>query len=156
MARVEFRDEEVRKLLGGLRKLGGDLDRIVLRFGHHVAGEAKKHAPVDTGRLRASILPQLVDKGTVAVGTNVRYAPYVELGHKAEILPVRAKALRFYLRGVGWLFRKRVVQGRSGKSAQWIREGDTIKKPFLAPAFEWAKENILAFLLQRLREVVSK
>lgn len=42
---------------------------------------AKKACPVDTGRLRSSIT-HLVDAGenAVFIGTNVEYAPYVELG----------------------------------------------------------------------------
>lgn len=40
---------------------------------------AKALCPVDTGRLRNSITHQ-VDGKTLMVGTNVEYAPYVELG----------------------------------------------------------------------------
>lgn len=42
---------------------------------------AAKKCPVDTGNLRASIAHE-VDAGdnTVYIGTNVEYAPYVELG----------------------------------------------------------------------------
>ena len=40
---------------------------------------AKKICPVDTGNLRNSITHQN-DKDTVYIGTNVEYAPYVELG----------------------------------------------------------------------------
>ena len=42
---------------------------------------AKQLCPVDTGRLRNSITHVQVDHDTEAVGTNVDYAPYVELGH---------------------------------------------------------------------------
>lgn len=44
-------------------------------------GYAKRACPVDTGRLRNSIT-HIVDEGTrhVVIGTNVEYAPYVELG----------------------------------------------------------------------------
>lgn len=42
---------------------------------------AKKLCPVDTGRLRNSITHQQFDEKTEVVGTNVEYAPYVELGH---------------------------------------------------------------------------
>lgn len=41
---------------------------------------AKELCPVDTGNLRNSITHQPVDAETMAVGTNVHYAPYVELG----------------------------------------------------------------------------
>lgn len=40
---------------------------------------AKEICPVDTGRLRASI-SHAVDGDTVVIGTNVEYAPAVELG----------------------------------------------------------------------------
>lgn len=42
---------------------------------------AKKLCPVDTGRLRNSITHQQYDENTEAIGSNVEYAPYVELGH---------------------------------------------------------------------------
>lgn len=42
---------------------------------------AKKICPVDTGRLRNSITHQRYDENTEVVGTNVEYAPFVELGH---------------------------------------------------------------------------
>jgi len=42
---------------------------------------AALNAPVDTGRLRNSITYKIViDEEAVYVGTNVEYAPYVELG----------------------------------------------------------------------------
>lgn len=41
---------------------------------------AKQLCPVDTGRLRNSITHQQMDENTEVIGTNVEYAPYVELG----------------------------------------------------------------------------
>lgn len=48
-------------------------------------GYAKRACPVDTGRLRNSIT-HIVDEGTrhVIIGTNVEYAPYVELGTRHQ------------------------------------------------------------------------
>lgn len=43
-------------------------------------GYAKRLCPVDTGRLRNSITHALMGNDSVAIGTNVEYAPYVELG----------------------------------------------------------------------------
>ena len=48
-------------------------------IGMAAEGYAKRLAPVDTGRLRNSI-SHTVDDDTAIVGTNVEYAPYVELG----------------------------------------------------------------------------
>jgi len=42
-------------------------------------GYAKSACPVDTGRLRNSISFEADDR-KVSVGTNVEYAPYIELG----------------------------------------------------------------------------
>lgn len=122
-----------------------NVSRHLLRFAHIVAAEAKKHTPVDTGRLRASISANLKSSNEAVVGTNVNYAKFVELGHKAEILPVRAKALRFYIRGSGWVFAKRVVQGVRGKSASWEKEGGRIKKPFLKPALDFARKKAVDY-----------
>lgn len=43
---------------------------------------AKRLCPVDTGNLRNSITHQQFDENTEIIGTNVEYAPYVELGHR--------------------------------------------------------------------------
>lgn len=48
-------------------------------------GYAKRACPVDTGRLRSSITHIVDEDGKCAViGTNVEYAPYVELGTRHQ------------------------------------------------------------------------
>lgn len=49
------------------------------RIGLEAEGYAKDLCPVDTGNLRNSI-SHLVDEDSAYIGTNVEYAPYVELG----------------------------------------------------------------------------
>ncbi|WP_368490840.1 HK97 gp10 family phage protein [Clostridium sp. BJN0013] len=46
--------------------------------------EIKHFVPVDTGRLRASINTQLIDENTAEVGTNVKYAKWVNDGHMLD------------------------------------------------------------------------
>ena len=46
-------------------------------------GHAKKETPVDTGRLRNSI-NHATDDDAAYIGTNVEYAPYVELGARGR------------------------------------------------------------------------
>ena len=46
-------------------------------------GHAKKITPVDTGRLRNSI-SHTTDDEAAYIGTNVEYAPYVELGARGR------------------------------------------------------------------------
>lgn len=44
----------------------------------------QRNGSIQTGTLVGSITHQPVDKYTEAVGTDVKYAPYVELGHHQE------------------------------------------------------------------------
>lgn len=55
--------------------------RALEKCGLTAEGYAKKLAPVDTGNLRNSITHKVdPDEPSVYIGTNVEYAPYVELG----------------------------------------------------------------------------
>lgn len=55
--------------------------RALERCGSQAEGYAKDLAPVDTGRLRNSISHEVDDaEKAVYIGTNVKYALYVELG----------------------------------------------------------------------------
>lgn len=53
--------------------------RGLAAIGMTAEGHAKKETPVDTGRLRNSISHETDDEAAY-IGTNVEYAPYVELG----------------------------------------------------------------------------
>lgn len=107
---------------------------------------------VRTGRLKRSISPsagadsrsryeQQGDASYYYVGTNVSYGAAWEYGAKAcDIVPVKAKALRFEINGQVF-FRKRVH-----KPAQAAR-------PFLAPALQEMRpmiEEQLAAVLKRV------
>lgn len=58
---------------------------------------AQRKAPVDKGRLRASLNARMRSKLIWTVGTNVQYAKWVERGRRGGriIRPKRAKALAF-------------------------------------------------------------
>src|SRR5512139_1604451 len=58
---------------------------------------AKQNAPVDTGRLRASILPEVVSDAEMLlgiVGSNVEYAPYQEFGTGPHAMYPTAKSTK--------------------------------------------------------------
>lgn len=82
--RVVINPEAMHQLLHSpAGPVGKELERRALK----VEGAAKRHAPVDTGRLRASITHRLeVDAlGLMAVvGTNVAYAIYQEFGTRSQ------------------------------------------------------------------------
>ena len=62
-----------------LAALGRAKKRWLEAIGLTAEGHAKKETPVDTGRLRNSI-SHATDDEAAYIGTNVEYAPYVELG----------------------------------------------------------------------------
>ena len=66
------------EILGELEEA---IDRALEAVGLQAETYVKLLTPVDTGLLRNSITHQVGDKA-VYIGTNVEYAPYVEMGHK--------------------------------------------------------------------------
>lgn len=61
----------------------GPAGKELARRSIRVERRAKQLAPVDTGRLRSSVTHELGRNGgelAARIGTNVEYAPYLELG----------------------------------------------------------------------------
>lgn len=82
---VEYDDTAFRKgLAAAMRQLKLRTERDLVALGLRVVNGARLRCPVDTGRLRASIISsglQHDSRGAyVEVGTNVNYAAYVEFG----------------------------------------------------------------------------
>ena len=68
-----------------VRDISQAISTALEEIGLLAEGYAKRKCPVDTGRLRNSITHQ-VDSGgrSVYIGTNVEYAPHVELGTRRQ------------------------------------------------------------------------
>lgn len=60
--------------------------RALTKIGMNIENYAKGYCPKDTGNLQNSITYS-VDGDTVVAGTNVEYAPYIELGTGKEFEP---------------------------------------------------------------------
>ncbi len=75
-------DERVIKALRRTKGGGKARENFLKRTGFAIEKEWKERAPVDVGRYRASISTQLKGDTSVAVGSNVKYAPEVEFGRK--------------------------------------------------------------------------
>ena len=60
------------------------LEQALIAIGMTAETYAKDGCPVDTGRLRNSITHDY-DSRSVAIGTNVEYGKWVELGHHQEV-----------------------------------------------------------------------
>ncbi|SEO71423.1 phage protein, HK97 gp10 family [Halorientalis persicus] len=72
------------------------VDAGVQKTAFQMEGTAKRHAPVDTGALRASIQARRLNVGRWAVGSSMEYAADVEYGTAPHpITPDDADALRF-------------------------------------------------------------
>jgi HK97 gp10 family phage protein len=113
-----------------------------------VLRDAKIMAPVDTGRLRASITPQVVSSGNVVqgiVGSNVKYAPFVEKGTRPHWPPFRALA--------GWARRHGMNEAQV-----WFAIGikGTKAHPYLQPAFEKNEQKIVDKLGDFVVKIVQK
>ena len=108
-----------------------------------VQRSAKQKAPVDTGRLRASITPEVRWSGNIAigvVGTNVKYAPYVELGTRPHFVP------RKYI--------GRWASRHGMDDAGLFVSGEA--QPFLKPAFEENKCKIVAMLEGAVGTIIAE
>lgn len=73
--KVDYKDNSEQVLSAMEKAIKNGLEAIGLT----AEGHAKKITPVDTGRLRNSI-SHATDDEAAYIGTNVEYAPYVELG----------------------------------------------------------------------------
>lgn len=72
---VTFKDNSGAVLGEFAKRKSAALEAVGLRAETH----AKEQTPVDTGRLRNSISHTVIDDSAY-IGTNVEYAPYIELG----------------------------------------------------------------------------
>lgn len=118
MADVEIRLEDNSEAV--LEALKAAALRALERCGLQAEGYAKDLTPVDTGNLRNRITHQVSENGReVYIGTNVEYAPYVELGTGV------------YAEGGGGRPTPWVYQDAKG---QWHWTRGNPAQPFLKPA----------------------
>ena len=93
MATIEMKSNK-KDVLNALNdQIAVALETIGLRAERH----AKAYCPVDTGRLRNSI-SHASDEDSAYIGTNVEYAPYVELGtSRQKAKPYLAPAVQKHI-----------------------------------------------------------
>lgn len=100
-------------------------------IGGKVERYAKALCPVDTGALRNSITHQVEDD-EVAVGSNMQYAPYIELGTGKHYTPppgwMESNAPRGSGRPEPWVYK--------GADGQFHRGYYIKARPYLRPAVE--------------------
>lgn len=147
---------EVRGLVETQRKLEqtiADLQGDALLDGMRratllVQRDAKRLAPVDTGRLRASITPEIRQRGTTiqgVVGTNVVYAAAVEMGSRPHYPPLSALQTWARRHGMNAFVLQRAI-GRRGTKA----------RRFFQQSFEQNRARIVELLDDAVVRIVSK
>jgi HK97 gp10 family phage protein len=137
-ARLDTRRHErlLRRAIGGMSK---DVKKAVDQTRIDVQNEARRRAPVDTGRLRSSIVSRAETSGRsvgYVVGTNVNYAAAVEYGTAPHVIkPKNKKAL-------AW------PGGRHPVAK--VNHPGTRAQPFMRPAIEMS-EAFLAANVAKIR-----
>jgi len=123
------------KLANIARELRGPaMDSAMRKATMIVTGAAKRNSPVDTGLLRASITPEVRHPfgNTVEgiVGSNVKYAPFMELGTKPHFPPLAALATWARRHGTTAFIVCRAIARRGLKPRFYLKKAleDNVKK----------------------------
>lgn len=129
---VTFRDNSKEVLSAMQEAAAGALELCGLT----AEGYAKKLCPVDTGNLRNSI-SHTVDEGEMAayIGTNIAYAPYVELGTGRYVAGGRPTP---------WVYRD--------ERGNWHWTRGNPAQPFLVPAVRDHAQTYRSILANELKE----
>lgn len=116
-------------------------------FTVEAAGKAK--APIDTGRLRASIGTRLTPTSAI-VGTPLLYAPHVEYGTKPHFPPPAALQ--------PWARRHGFPKGMAGAYmvARAIAKRGTRAQPFMRPALAQSMATIRRLYNEMMRDIEQR
>lgn len=112
----------LRRFFGGM---SAEVARAVERTRIDVQNEARRRAPVDTGRLRSSIVSRAEGGGRnlgYVIGSNVNYAAAVEYGTAPHVIKPKYKGALYW-------------PGAAHPVAQ-VNHPGTRAQPFLRPAIE--------------------
>lgn len=121
--------------------------QVLLRLALNVESGARRLAPVDTGRLRASISHRLDPSATprwAVVGTNVQYARFVHEGRRPGRMPP-VRALETWARRHGGLSPFVVARAIARRGIRPRR--------FLTDALEQVREQIAPALRRAAMEI---
>lgn len=123
--RIEGLDKLMRKAnRSGL--LGKPLKRFFTASALAVQRNAKKRAPVDTGRLRRSIAYEVHGAAVpmwAKIGTNVEYAPYQEFGTRAHWPPISAMETWGRRHGLNGFLAAKAIAAHGVPEQRYMRGG---------------------------------
>lgn len=126
---------------------GGPMVQAMRQSTLLVSRSAKINAPVDTGRLRASITPSVTataDSVKGIVGSNVKYAPYVELGTRPHWPPIAALETWARSHGTSAFLVARAIARRGTKAVKYLER-----------AFEENQGRIVAMIERAVKQITE-
>lgn len=138
--RIAFENEE--ELLIKLDSVENiDMRKPLLKVGNDIERAAKENCngafDNPTGDLKRSIRTELVGDDSVEVGTNLEYAVYVEHGTGLYAYDGKGRASTEE-HPIPWRYR--------GSDGMWHTTYGVRPRPFLIPAFNSKKRNILKYI----------
>ena len=143
--RIEGLDE-VQERLAYDSLVAPAVERMLRRAALTIEGEAKGLAPVDTGRLRASIT-SVVEPDRAVIAPAVFYGAHVEFGTRPHWPPLAALQ--------PWASRHGFPAGSPGAFlvARAIARHGTRPQPYMQPAAEASVDEITGFAEDAAREI---
>lgn len=138
--KIEFEnDTELMLKLDSVQDI--DLRRPLLKVGNDIENAAKENCngrfADPTGTLKRSIRSELVGKNSIEVGTNLEYAVYVEHGTGLYAFDGQGRASTPE-HPIPWTYR--------GSDGRFYTTYGQRPKPFLIPAFNSKKKNIMKYI----------
>jgi len=131
-------------LVGTSRTIEKEIDRALRKSLFVVEREVKSRTPVTTGRLRDSIGGaegwRWVKGRVASIGTNVRYAIYVEEGTKPHVIFPRVKKALFWK---GALHPVKRVMHPGTKPVRFMERGATASLKGIEKCFNEAMEKVV-------------
>lgn len=167
MKETQRRMEQIVKDLRGTPMINAMRDATLL-----VIRDAKINAPVDTGRLRASITPEVsadAEEVRGVVGSNVTYAPFVELGTKPHWVPISALSTWVHHKNLAGTYSVKTHRRTGSKASQESQDrsvafvisrkihiSGTPAVEYLGKAFEANRQKIEARFNRAVTEIANK
>ena len=138
--KIEFEnDTELMLKLDSVQDI--DLRKPLLKVGNDIENAAKENCngrfADPTGTLKRSIHSELVGKNSIEVGTNLEYAVYVEHGTGLYAFDGQGRASTPE-HPIPWTYR--------GSDGRFYTTYGQRPKPFLIPAFNSKKKNIMKYI----------
>ena len=132
------------------KDIAGAIRRGLAKVGISLSNQATINASgrpgpnVQTGRLRSSITSQVSGDGmSVVIGTNVEYAPRLEMGYSGQ------ESVKAHTRTITQAF-GRAIAPREVQVSAFTRQANAPAYPFLRPAIEGGQRSgNIVYILQR-------